>query len=1082
MVNKKLKKKTKWHPLSLAAGTKDGEEGKVDDAKSASIPFKMEWKINHNGENNYYRNNLSSSNANSASHHNYNNNNNNHPHQQRFDKRASKSYSKSHHTNDYSFNNTTGGNSDNKLGKQEHQSHKDFPKKVQFNEDEYTRITTPRQDVLFKKGYLSRPKTQPVTPTHQPYNNVPVDGFYPGAYITADSPPLAINGALTPPNGADYPFIPAGHGAFMSDALNNVYGNPVFFMPYHQDIFYPPSDLEIGDTYNMYNNNLYSPPLLEEQDGSVSQPVTSATSTNCSDESESSEEVVTTATEPTEASTEISAPEKETETAQNPEETSVEKTVEDQETPKTEENPEEVVTNVSPGCFENGYDSLNPYLNPYTPVYYYPMPFYPVPPMGPYSPNEFYQSPEVVAGANGFGGGVENGRYNKYPKRKKRYRKTLSSSGTSITDYSEDESMGQHEAMTNSGSGDSGFTDATATKNELPAEKHPMAPCTPELSINEIIAHQSTLNVEVPEFRPKQSQPITNGFYNTSSYNKHNYYNNNKKTWYHSNRETTREKSTKTPSTQLVEEKTKQTKSNISVRKPLADKKLQSSEIPVVVENTVNNVNNGNSTKPSIKKRPTNPVLEKKILIESTKNIEMQNIDLMKSKIETLTRNDVRIETTWVVVGGKRKMIQEEIPIEREKTKEETKNEPETNSIDVSPSLPAVVTTTNNGQAKKPSRKAKQKNKPQHKRNAQQGKNTKLQGFVIEEPTFTSVEQKTQVPQTNGDDNESDAEELLEAAQIEAIPWTEADIGDAVSDEKLSDLSEASSASTSIIVNNTEINETEPEQTTDCSQNDQKQEPTCDEEPMHERILDQTKAEVLEVAEIAADTNCSRPVQDEIEEKVVVVVPEEDKSQTYFQKTDKTIEIVESLIITEEKSSPKLANGITNHIAVVVEEPTETETAVKEEICAKLNHVTCETLPEKVEKCPEETSDAAILEINEPPKYSLTTAVHKWLSTFNNNDLQSLFTIPLSPDFVEKMKHCTEISQYFADDELQRLDTFINENFRYDSHMSAASSLSSLLSDITDGDYDIEDEDDTSQNARSTHKKALKKYFGCEIM
>lgn len=31
--------------------------------------------------------------------------------------------------------------------------------KITFNEDEYTRITTPRQDVLFKKGYLSKPKT-----------------------------------------------------------------------------------------------------------------------------------------------------------------------------------------------------------------------------------------------------------------------------------------------------------------------------------------------------------------------------------------------------------------------------------------------------------------------------------------------------------------------------------------------------------------------------------------------------------------------------------------------------------------------------------------------------------------------------------------------------------------------------------------------------------------------------------------------------------------------------------------------------------------------------------------------------------
>ncbi|XP_050090399.1 uncharacterized protein LOC126574313 [Anopheles aquasalis] len=34
-----------------------------------------------------------------------------------------------------------------------------------INDDEYTRITTPRQDVLFKKGYLSRPKPQTTTTT-----------------------------------------------------------------------------------------------------------------------------------------------------------------------------------------------------------------------------------------------------------------------------------------------------------------------------------------------------------------------------------------------------------------------------------------------------------------------------------------------------------------------------------------------------------------------------------------------------------------------------------------------------------------------------------------------------------------------------------------------------------------------------------------------------------------------------------------------------------------------------------------------------------------------------------------------------
>lgn len=234
MVNKKIKKKTKWHPMSLAGG--QDEEKQLDDPNKSRVPFKMEWKISHNtGENTPHYRNTNNNTTNSSTSSSQNNNNHNH---HRFDKRASsnKSYSKSHH-NGYSSTGTTAGNSYNKFGKQEHHySHKDFPKKVQFNEgecpfhpfqrnqtpptftvlDEYTRITTPRQDVLFKKGYLSRPKTQPVTPTHQPYNNAPVDGFYPG-YITADSPPLAINGGLTSPNGTEYPFIPAGHGAFMND-------------------------------------------------------------------------------------------------------------------------------------------------------------------------------------------------------------------------------------------------------------------------------------------------------------------------------------------------------------------------------------------------------------------------------------------------------------------------------------------------------------------------------------------------------------------------------------------------------------------------------------------------------------------------------------------------------------------------------------------------------------------------------------------------------------------------------------------------------------------------------------------------
>lgn len=139
MVNKKLKKKTKWHPLSLAGG--QDEEKTLDDPSKSRIPFKMEWKISHNtGENTpHYRNssnnNVTNSSTSSASHLH---NSFQHSHN-RFDKRASsnKTYSKSHHNNGYASNNTTGGNSYNKFGKQEHHNHKDFPKKVQFNEGEF---------------------------------------------------------------------------------------------------------------------------------------------------------------------------------------------------------------------------------------------------------------------------------------------------------------------------------------------------------------------------------------------------------------------------------------------------------------------------------------------------------------------------------------------------------------------------------------------------------------------------------------------------------------------------------------------------------------------------------------------------------------------------------------------------------------------------------------------------------------------------------------------------------------------------------------------------------------------------------
>ena len=74
--------------------------------------------------------------------------------------------------------------------------------------DEYTRITTPRQDVLFKKGYLSRPKTyllNATTTTAQPkssLDNHHIDVNYsssgPVSVTSTEDSKLPITQSVTP--------------------------------------------------------------------------------------------------------------------------------------------------------------------------------------------------------------------------------------------------------------------------------------------------------------------------------------------------------------------------------------------------------------------------------------------------------------------------------------------------------------------------------------------------------------------------------------------------------------------------------------------------------------------------------------------------------------------------------------------------------------------------------------------------------------------------------------------------------------------------------------------------------------------
>lgn len=611
-------------------------------------------------------------------------------------------------------------------------------------------------------------------------------------------------------------------------------------------------------------------------------------------------------------------------------------------------------------------------------------------------------------------------------------------------------------------------------------------------------------------------QPTTNGFANNT------YRQNNKKTPYNKNR--TRESSKQSESTYNNNNKNqKMSKDDTYDRKPLSDKKLhQTSTVPLVNGDNDKNTVKINATNNIInKKRMINPVLEKKILLESTKNIEMQNIDLMKTKSETLSRkSDVKVETTWVVVGGKRKMIQEEIPVEREKQMETivqesvNRTEPTVTNGVTNDSSPSV----NNAQTKKTSRKSKQKNKAQNKRNLPQGKNTKLQGFVIQEPTFTSTapsEPEPEVVESDVEEHqeivESDTEELLEASLIETIPWTDVDIAEVTTEtddstEKLSDLSEASSASASIIiVNVNNNNETEKEEHKSSEQCKEETEQNCGEQETFQNTeeLDQIKAEPIvnlpetEIKE--SDTNCSIEIS---ENPIEEVLEERHLNGFSHENPIEETRVVQEMIVREpeivEEIQTKVVtvkNGLTNHHVIIPETKMsngsdETDFFVKEMLCHTISTDQSQSCPSELASPTKTENDAAILEINETQskKYLLTAAVCNWLHTFNNNDLQSLFTIPLSPDFVQKIKYCTEISQYFADDELQNLDKFINENFCKYQHLSASSSLSSLLSDLSgSSDEDDDESEPTSEHTQKAigstkaTKKALK-LFGCEIM
>ncbi|XP_022193589.2 uncharacterized protein LOC111051386 [Nilaparvata lugens] len=90
-----------------------------------------------------------------------------------------------------------GGSADSEQGSN------DAPSRLTFNEDEYTKITTPRQDVLFKKGYLGRRRTQ--NPTETPEAQSTADSVESSEYLAEEQPQyFAPPGGFIDQNGVFY--------------------------------------------------------------------------------------------------------------------------------------------------------------------------------------------------------------------------------------------------------------------------------------------------------------------------------------------------------------------------------------------------------------------------------------------------------------------------------------------------------------------------------------------------------------------------------------------------------------------------------------------------------------------------------------------------------------------------------------------------------------------------------------------------------------------------------------------------------------------------------------------------------------
>lgn len=506
----------------------------------------------------------------------------------------------------------------------------------------------------------------------------------------------------------------------------------------------------------------------------------------------------------------------------------------------------------------------------------------------------------------------------------------------------------------------------------------------------------------------------------------------------------------------------------------------------------------------------------KKSIIESTKNIELQNIDLTKANKDSLKAKE-GIE--WIIVGGKKKVlctIEENSPSENNQpsTKEFIT---QTRSEDFGKSIGASDNIKNQKHIKKPKNKL---NKSQNK-NSIKDRTEKPHGFVIEEPKFENVRKKAMPYENESNSHEKYLNEeksinkntiiLTNSEMPEITQFTNKQQPSTtnITTRVNSDFEVVHNAN---ILNNFDEQESFPKtcEMPEIAQLTNKQPSTTNiETKVHSDFEAVHNANILsnfDEQESSPKTICLSKIDYKPEMYLKKNLPPADLQtqenviplENNCVSNEKQIAVLDVSQNCEDITSQKQREAylepktLSFDTAYLSEENKDKQILQKERnLEEKTSHSQeNKSLTDQISKHKNiEQINASIMLPNacreidfsntaaKEKKIYITSAVCNWLSTFDEYCLQELFTIPLNADFVKKIKYCSEISSYFEIDDFINVNKCIpDQTYKYQ-----------LMTELTSFP-DTDDEDELLESNLASVStvlfscKNIKKLMSCETM